>query len=137
MFYSIELLKILCTLAIRLKCHLKNLSKKSCRTILECLYCLERESHCYSNPLCRNEYFLLYVLIQKLGMVHCIYRGVTVYNFRIYLFLKMNLVSTNSEYPGEMPHHAAFHLGLHCFPKHLFKSQQYTKKNTVYRINET
>ena len=39
----------------------------------------------------------------------------------------MYLVSTNSEYRGEMPHDAAFHLGLLCLPKHTFRSQQYTE----------
>ena len=24
--------------------------------------------------------------------------------------------------PGEMPHYAAFHLGLHCLPKNAFSS---------------
>ena len=34
----------------------------------------------------------------------------------------------NSEVPGEMPHNAAFHLGLHCFAK---------SKMTFREINDT
>ena len=50
-------------------------------------------------------------------MVHCIYYGVTVYNL-IFLSLKINLVLANREDPDEMPHVAAFHLGLHYLQKY-------------------
>ena len=38
------------------------------------------------------------------------------------LFLSMKIVFTitNSLDPDEMPHTAAFHLGLHCLPKYLY-----------------
>ena len=32
-----------------------------------------------------------------------------------------NFVFTNSEDPDEMPHYAAFHLGLHCLPRYPFR----------------
>ena len=31
------------------------------------------------------------------------------------------LISANSADPDEMQHYAAFHLGLHCLPKYLFR----------------
>ena len=38
----------------------------------------------------------------------------------IFLSLKIDLVLANSADPDEMPHYAAFHLGLHCLPKYPF-----------------
>ena len=32
----------------------------------------------------------------------------------VFLSLKMVFVLANSVYPDEMPHYAAFHLGIHC-----------------------
>ena len=54
-------------------------------------------------------------------MVHCIYYGVVGDNFQKYCisFSKIKFVLTNSVGPDEMPHYAAFHLGLHCLPKYL------------------
>ena len=49
-------------------------------------------------------------------MLHCIYGGATCYNFQI-LSLKVIFVLANGVDPDEMPHHAALHLGLHCFSK--------------------
>ena len=34
--------------------------------------------------------------------------------------------------PDEMPHFAAFQLGLHCLPQYLFRSFQYTKDEVIY-----
>ena len=51
------------------------------------------------NPLYTNGFFLL-VWYNKLGIAHCTYLGVS--------------GVTNSVDPYEMPHKAAFHLGLHC-----------------------
>ena len=42
--------------------------------------------------------------LNKLGMVHCIYRG-------------SHEEEANSADPDEIPHDAAFHLGPHCLPK--------------------
>ena len=36
-------------------------------------------------------------------------------------------VLESSADPDEMPHYAAFHLGLHCLQKYLFRSHQYRK----------
>ena len=36
-------------------------------------------------------------------------------------YLNVNFVIANSADPGEMPHYAAFHLGLRCLPKYLFR----------------
>ena len=35
--------------------------------------------------------------------------------------LKVVLILANSADPDEMQHYAAFHLGLHCLPKNLFR----------------
>ena len=35
----------------------------------------------------------------------------------VYLSLNIVFVQANSVDPDTMPHDAAFHLGLHCFPK--------------------
>ena len=40
----------------------------------------------------------------------------------VFLFLIIDLVLSNNGYHDEMPHHAVFHLGLHCLPK----SDQYS-----------
>ena len=37
------------------------------------------------------------------------------------------LILANSADPDEMQHDVAFHLGLHCLPKYLFRGFQYTK----------
>ena len=41
--------------------------------------------------------------------------------------LKLVFILANSADPDEMLHCAAFHLGLHCFPKYPFRGFQYTK----------
>ena len=53
-------------------------------------------------------------------MVHCRYQGTTDYNFEIELyFSEDHFVLANSVDPDEIPHHAAFHLGLCCLQKYL------------------
>ena len=64
-------------------------------------------------------------------MVHCIYRGVTGYKFQIkivLLLLKIVFILANSVDLDEMPHYAAFHLGLHCLPECSFRSLYYYTK---------
>ena len=39
----------------------------------------------------------------------------------VFLSLKADFVLAYSVDPDEMPHNAAFHLGLHCLLKYLFK----------------
>ena len=41
--------------------------------------------------------------------------------------LKIHFVLANSEDPDEMPHNVAFHLGLYCLPKYLFRGFRSTK----------
>ena len=77
------------------------------------------------NHFIPNGFFLL-VCYNKLGMVHCIYQGVTGYNFQIkivFLSLMIVLVLGNSADPDEMLQYASFHLGLHCLSKKAFLSQ--------------
>ena len=44
-----------------------------------------------------------------------------------FLYLKNDLVLATSTDPDEMLHHVAFHLGLHCLPKYLFRGFQSSK----------
>ena len=39
----------------------------------------------------------------------------------IFLSQKIHFVSANSADPDEIMHYAAFHLGLHCLPKYMFR----------------
>ena len=62
-------------------------------------------------------------------MVHCVYRGVTGYNFQViivFLSLKIVFGLANSVDPDEMRHNynnnVAFHPDLHCLPKCAFSS---------------
>ena len=60
----------------------------------------------------------------KVRMVHCIYWGVTGYNWQKYcISFSENLffVLANSADPDEMLHYAAFHLGLHWMLKYPFR----------------
>ena len=50
----------------------------------------------------------------------------------IYVCLKVVLILADNADPDEMQHHAAFHLGLHCFSKYLFRRFQYTKRYNKY-----
>ena len=59
-------------------------------------------------------------------MVHCIYWGVTGYNFP-FLSLKTNFVLENNGDPDEMLHDLTFHFGLHCLPKYPFRHFWSTK----------
>ena len=45
---------------------------------------------------------------------------VMIYKKILYFFLWTNFVLTDSADPDEMPHYAAFHLGLHCLSKYSF-----------------
>ena len=40
-------------------------------------------------------------------------------NYDVFLSLKIVLILANSANSDEMQHFAAFHLGLHCWPKYL------------------
>ena len=55
----------------------------------------------------------------------------TGYNFEknsVFLPLEIDFVLANSADPDEMPNYAAFHLGLHCLPKYLFRGFRSTKR---------
>ena len=56
-------------------------------------------------------------------MVHCIIEGsqVIISNCIVFLSPKIVYVLANSGDPDEMLHVAAFHLGLHCLLKYLFR----------------
>ena len=43
---------------------------------------------------------------------------VLIFFLNVLISLKIDFVFANSANPDEMPHYAAFHLGLHCLPKH-------------------
>ena len=45
----------------------------------------------------------------------------------VFFSLKIDFILANSADPDEMPHYAAFHLGLLCLPKYLFRGFMYTK----------
>ena len=51
----------------------------------------------------------------KSGWYNYIYWGVAGYNLKkkVFFSLKIDFVFANSANPDEMPHYAAFHLGLH------------------------
>ena len=62
-------------------------------------------------------------MYNKVRMVHCLYLGGHRLQFSkniVFLSLKVDFVLTNSADPDEMPHYAAFQLGLLCLPKYLF-----------------
>ena len=48
-------------------------------------------------------------------------------NYVVFISLKIDFALTNGAVPDEMPHVAAFHLGLHCLLKYSFCGQ--LKKN--------
>ena len=62
----------------------------------------------------------------EVSMVHCIYCGpqARISKNIVYLSLKIDFVLANSADPGEMPHYAAFHLGLHCSTSYLLRCFQ-------------
>ena len=47
--------------------------------------------------------------------------------YDVFQSLRMVFISASSADPGEMPHPVAFHLGLQCMPKYLFKCGQCTE----------
>ena len=78
----------------------------------------------YFNPLCSNGLFLLVCCIY-LGMVHCLYRGITGYKFQIkivFLSLKIVLFLLNVQ---TLTDYSAFDAGLHCLPMYPLKDFAY------------
>ena len=76
-----------------------------------CLYSVETEGYAYS---LQSRYY-------------CFWYSNVVYE------KNLNRYFTNSEYPNEMPHDAAFHQGIHC----LLRQKRYSDKNTIYFENIT
>ena len=67
----------------------------------------------------------------------CIYCKVTGYSFKkdiVFLSLMTKFVSVNSADPDEMPHYAAYHLGLHCLPKYLLGASSLQRVKREKRI---
>ena len=85
-------------------------------------------------------HFLITNTYNKGGIIHYIFKGVTGRTFpNDYELQSSEMVFTiaNIAGPDEMPHIAAFHLGLHCLPKYLFRGFQYTKgleRNLAYSL---
>ena len=51
-----------------------------------------------------------------------------------FLSLRIDFVLANSAHPDEIPHYAAFHLGLHYLPKYTFRGFWSLKKERIYTI---
>ena len=76
--------------------------------------------------------FLMYFPIHVCDCPLCTLRG---HNKRflnhVFLSLTVVLILANSAEPDEMQHDAAFHLGLHCLQKYLFRGFQYERVNGI------
>ena len=62
--------------------------------------------------------------VQRCERLHCTYLGVSgfkIYKNIVFFGLKIFFTLTNSVDPDEMPHYAAFYLGLHCLLKYLLR----------------
>ena len=51
----------------------------------------------------------------------------------IFLSPKIGCVLANSADPDEMPHYAAFHLGLPCLPKYLFWGYWSSRAKSIFK----
>ena len=89
------------------------------------------------NPLYRCGFLILFLYI-KLGTVHNIYLEMSGYNTKILNFLFEDNFCINAVDSGEMPHHVAFHLGLHCWYKYQFRGFSiYKVLNKTRNVYET
>ena len=79
--------------------------------------------------LCRAKKFFIKLHTIKSGWSIVYIEGLRVIVSQNIVFLSLNidLVLANSADADEMPHPAAFHLGLHCLPKHPFRGFWSTK----------
>ena len=79
--------------------------------------------------------------LNKLGIVHCTYLGVSGYNFQsiLYSFLCIFFTFKDSVDPTEMQHGAAFNLSLNCFQNHSLRGFSNTKPSVkeVYVTSKT
>ena len=62
-------------------------------------------------------------LKKNLGFTSKFRYGQVTLNTGVFFYLALAI----SVDPDEMSCYAVFHLGLHCLPKHLFRSHQFTK----------
>ena len=46
---------------------------------------------------------------------------VVIFKYNCISLFEVHFVLANSVGPDEMPHYAAFHLGLHCLPKYVYR----------------
>ena len=72
-------------------------------------------------------------------MVHCIYKGVTYYNFQIKVHIFLFALS-NSVDPDEMLHYATFHLGLHVLQKYskpVLRDHSKIDKTNILMMNDS
>ena len=71
----------------------------------------------------------IHINTKSMGVLIMYFKGsqVEFLNYCVFLSLKVVLILANSVDPDEMQHYAAFHLGLHCLPKHPFRGFQYIK----------
>ena len=53
----------------------------------------------------------------------------------VILSLKIDFVLANGADPAEMPHYAAFHLGLRCLPKYSFRGYLQSTKALVDNVS--
>ena len=53
------------------------------------------------------------------------------FSYDVFLYLKDVLVLSSSADRDEMQHYAAFHQGLYCLLKYLFRGFQYTKGKKI------
>ena len=60
----------------------------------------------------------------ELSILYFMGSQVKILNLNMFLSRNTIFILANSADQAEMPHHAAFHLGLHCLPKYLFTSIQ-------------
>ena len=61
---------------------------------------------------------------EGLSIIYFMGSHVEISKLEVLQSFKIVLVVANSADPDEMPHYAAFHLGLHCLPKYPFRGFQ-------------
>ena len=73
--------------------------------------------------------FPIQIIAIRMGLTIIYFNGHTLLfnNYDLFLSLRIVVTLTSSVDPDEMPHHAAFRLGLHCLSKYLFRGFQFTK----------
>ena len=78
--------------------------------------------------LCILMDFPIHIDTISMGLPIVHFKGSQVEFYNAILSLKVILILANSADPDEMQHSAAFHQGLHCLHKYLFRGFQYKKR---------